>query len=165
MRRAPAKANAHLWSRSLAAFEPGSFRVNKVPAHCSWQAVLDGRLTEAQRRGNQHADRLAKLGARLHAADAQTVGEHRALAGFVQELARWVGQAAVIWQDIAEKDSDGFLESDERRHVPFANHEERIELPPLAGRRRGSREQSASARRPARAASPSPRLASAAARA
>ncbi|CAK0803810.1 unnamed protein product, partial [Prorocentrum cordatum] len=129
----PTKVNAHLWSRSLAAFEPGSFRVNKVPAHCSWQAVLDGRLTEAQRRGNQHADRLAKLGARLHAADAQTVGEHRALAGFVQELARWVGQAAVIWQDIAEKDSDGFLESDERQRVRFADLEERAE-PPSAGR-------------------------------
>ncbi|CAK0847233.1 unnamed protein product, partial [Prorocentrum cordatum] len=127
------EVNAHLWSRSLAAFEPGSFRVNKVPAHCSWQAVLDGRLTEAQRRGNQHADRLAKLGARLHAVDAQTVGEHRALAGFVQELARWVGQAAVIWQDIVEKDSDGFLESDERQRVRFADHEERAELP-TAGR-------------------------------
>ncbi|CAK0798446.1 unnamed protein product, partial [Prorocentrum cordatum] len=129
----PTKVNAHLWSRSLAAFEPGSFRVNKVPAHCSWQAVLDGRLTEAQRRGNQHADRLAKLGARLHAVDAQTVREHRALAGFVQELARWVGHAAVIWQDIAEKDSGGFLESDERQRVRFADQEERAELP-TAGR-------------------------------
>ncbi|CAK0789090.1 unnamed protein product, partial [Prorocentrum cordatum] len=129
----PTKANAHLWSRSLAAFEPGSFRVNKVPAHCSRQAVLDGRLTEAQWRGNLHADRLAKLGARLRAVDAQTVGEHRALAGFVQELARWVGQAAVLWQNIAEKDSDSFLESDERQRVRFADQEERAELP-TAGR-------------------------------
>ncbi|CAK0870029.1 unnamed protein product [Prorocentrum cordatum] len=125
----PTKANAHLWSRSLAAPEPGGSRVNKVAARGSRQAVLDGRLTEAQRRSTPHACRSAKLGARLHAEGAHTVGERCALAGFAQEQARWVGQAAVCMQHFAEKDSCSFLESDERRQVRFANQEERAALP------------------------------------
>eukprot|EP00959_Pyramimonas_sp_CCMP1952_P294501 6160156-Pyramimonas_sp.AAC.1 len=35
---APSRANAHLRGRILAAFEPGTFDVKKVPAHCSRQA-------------------------------------------------------------------------------------------------------------------------------
>ncbi|CAK0882246.1 unnamed protein product, partial [Prorocentrum cordatum] len=116
---APNRATAHLWSRIHAAFEPGSFAVRKVPAHCNRQAVLDGHLTEAQRRGNDHTDRLAKMGARLHAVDSQAIGEHHALAEEVHELSRWIGQAAVIWQGISEKNSEGLPDAGERRQVRF----------------------------------------------
>ncbi|CAK0854014.1 unnamed protein product [Prorocentrum cordatum] len=117
---APSRANAHLRSRVLAAFEPGTFEVKKVPAHCSRQAVLDGLLTEAQRRGDEHADRLAKMGAQMHAVDRQTVGEHHALAEIVRELGRWICRAANIWQGIAVKDCEGLPPAAERRQVRFA---------------------------------------------
>ncbi|CAK0795989.1 unnamed protein product [Prorocentrum cordatum] len=82
---APGRANAHLWCKILAAFEPGAFEVKKVPAPCSRQAALDGLLAEAQRRGNEHADRLAEMGAKTHAVDRLTVGVHHALAEIAQD--------------------------------------------------------------------------------
>ncbi|CAK0861013.1 unnamed protein product, partial [Prorocentrum cordatum] len=126
---APSRSNVHLWSRILAAFEPGVFAVGKVPAHCSRQAVLDGLLAEAQRRGNERADRLAKMGAQLHAVDRQTVGEHHALAEIVRELGRWICQAAIIWQGIAAEDCEGLPPAAERRQVRFAA----AEAPQVAG--------------------------------
>ncbi|CAK0836701.1 unnamed protein product, partial [Prorocentrum cordatum] len=128
-RRGLAYAMGLSWSRSSASFELGSSRVCKVAAHGGRQAGLDGRFTDAQRRSNLHADRLAKLEAQLRAEDALTLGVHCALAGSAQEQARWVGQAAVFWQHFAEKGSDSFLESDERRQVRVADQEERT-VPP-----------------------------------
>ncbi|CAK0869179.1 unnamed protein product [Prorocentrum cordatum] len=116
----PSRANAHLWGRILACLEPGTFAVRNVPAHCSRQAVLGGRLTEAQRRGNEHADRLAKMGALMHAVDRQTVGEHHALAEIVLELGRWISRAAILWQDIAAKDCEGLPPAAGRPQVRFA---------------------------------------------
>ncbi|CAK0875090.1 unnamed protein product [Prorocentrum cordatum] len=83
------------------------------------QAVLGGRLAEAQRRGDDRADRLAKMGATLHALDSQAVGEHHALAEVVRELARWIGRAAVILQGVSEKDSEGLPDAGERRQARF----------------------------------------------
>ncbi|CAK0826411.1 unnamed protein product, partial [Prorocentrum cordatum] len=117
---APCRANAHLRCRILAALEPGTFEVKKVPAPCSRQAVLDGLLTEAQRRGNEHADRLAEMGAQMHAVDRLTVGVHHALAEIVQELGRWIWWAAIIWPGIEARDCEGLPPTAERRQGRFA---------------------------------------------
>ncbi|CAK0825269.1 unnamed protein product [Prorocentrum cordatum] len=98
----PTKANAHPW-RCPAALGPGGSRANKVAAHGNRQAVLDGLRTEAQWRGTLRARCSAELGARLRA------------------------EAAVVWRDIAEKDGDCLLGSDERQWVRFADQEERAE--------------------------------------
>eukprot|EP00959_Pyramimonas_sp_CCMP1952_P070908 1480687-Pyramimonas_sp.AAC.1 len=66
------RATAHLWGRILEYLEPGTFEEEKVPAHCSRQAVPDGLLSEAHRRDLEHADRLAKVGAQIHVVDRQT---------------------------------------------------------------------------------------------
>eukprot|EP00959_Pyramimonas_sp_CCMP1952_P291215 6091378-Pyramimonas_sp.AAC.1 len=64
---APNRPSAHFWSRIHAAFEPGDFAARKVPARSIRQAALVGLPAGAQRRGNERADRLAKLGAKLRA--------------------------------------------------------------------------------------------------
>ncbi|CAK0806048.1 unnamed protein product [Prorocentrum cordatum] len=120
---APSRANARLWGRILAAFEPGAFEVKKVPAPCSRQAVLDGLLTEAQRRGNEHADRLAEMGAQTHAVDRLTVGVHQALAEIAQELGRWIWWAAIVGQGIEARGREGPPPAAARRQARFAGAE------------------------------------------
>ncbi|CAK0849852.1 unnamed protein product, partial [Prorocentrum cordatum] len=128
---APDIPDAHLWGRIHAAFEPGAFAVRKVPARCSRRAALGGPLARAQRRGKECADRLAKLGARLRAVGDPAMGERRAPAEVVHELARWIGQATVIWQGVAAKDSEGPPGAEECRRVRF----EEPSPPRLPGRR------------------------------
>ncbi|CAK0799336.1 unnamed protein product [Prorocentrum cordatum] len=117
---APNRAAAHLWGKILACLEPRTFEVKKVPAHCARQAVPDGLLTEAQRRGIEHADRPTKMGAHVHAVDGQSAGEHHALAEFVLELGRWIWRAAIIWHNIEAKDCEGLPPTAERRQFRFA---------------------------------------------
>ncbi|CAK0847598.1 unnamed protein product [Prorocentrum cordatum] len=74
--------------------------VEEVNIDYSRHAVLDGRLAEAQRRGNEHASRLAVRRAQTHAADKRTAGVHQAQAGFVQELGRWIWWAVIFGQGI-----------------------------------------------------------------
>ncbi|CAK0850767.1 unnamed protein product, partial [Prorocentrum cordatum] len=151
---APNRPNARLWSRIHAAFEPGAFAARRVPARCSRHAMLRGVLAEAQRRGNGRADRLAELGARFHAVGDQAMGERRALAEVVLELAPWIGQAAVIWQGIASKGSESLPGAEERRRVQF-------EGPPSAAAARAPDEPGA--KRPRLASARSPAKGSAAA--
>ncbi|CAK0806738.1 unnamed protein product [Prorocentrum cordatum] len=98
----PTKANAHPW-RSPAALGPGGSRANKVTAHGNRQAVIGGLRAEAQWRGALRARGSAELGARLRA------------------------EAAVARRDIAEKDSDRLLASDEGQWARFADLEEQAE--------------------------------------
>ncbi|CAK0901715.1 unnamed protein product, partial [Prorocentrum cordatum] len=107
---------------NLAAGVYGTVRRDLCPQQAAkdGEAVLGGRLTEAQRRGNEHADRLAKMGALMHAVDRHTAGEHHALAEIVLELGRWISRAAILWQDIAAKDCEGLPPAAERRQVRFA---------------------------------------------
>ncbi|CAK0864234.1 unnamed protein product, partial [Prorocentrum cordatum] len=65
------RLNTHLRARAHAAFEQGAFAVNKAQAHCTRQAVLDGKLTKVKRRGNVHADRLVKASIALQGIEAK----------------------------------------------------------------------------------------------
>ncbi|CAK0826889.1 unnamed protein product, partial [Prorocentrum cordatum] len=96
--------------------------VGEVNVVCSRQAVLDGLLTEAQRRGNEHADRLAAMGAQTHAVDKLTV-VHQAQAGFVQELGRWIWRAVILGQGVEAMGGEGLPAAAERRQARFADAE------------------------------------------
>ncbi|CAK0824062.1 unnamed protein product [Prorocentrum cordatum] len=100
------KPNAHLWSAIHASLDVDTLKVAKVAAHCRAEDVREGRISEAVRRGNSHADHWAKglFGAML----------------VVLELTRWIAQASLIWQGIEAKDCQGPPEASERRSVSFA---------------------------------------------
>ncbi|CAK0899170.1 unnamed protein product, partial [Prorocentrum cordatum] len=121
---APSRANAHLWRGILAAFEPGAFEVNKVQGPWLRQAVLGGLLTEAQRHGVEHADRLAEMGVQTHAVNRWAFGVHHALAEIMQELGRGAWWAAIVGQGIEARDREELPPAAERRHVRCADAEE-----------------------------------------
>ncbi|CAK0832539.1 unnamed protein product, partial [Prorocentrum cordatum] len=97
--------------------------VEEVNIDCPRHAVLDGCLTEAQRRGNEHACRRAVRRAQTHAGDKRTVGVHQAQAGFVQELGRWIRWAVFLGQGIEARDGEGLPPAAERRQARFADAE------------------------------------------
>ncbi|CAK0807698.1 unnamed protein product, partial [Prorocentrum cordatum] len=119
---AAGRPGAHLWSRFFATFEPGDYDVRKVPAHCSMVQVREGRLTEAQLRGNRLADAYAKRGAQCHAVDPQVVREFHGFVAVYNELARWIARASVEHQRWEHKDAEDLPEGDERKRplVSFA---------------------------------------------
>ncbi|CAK0866335.1 unnamed protein product [Prorocentrum cordatum] len=97
--------------------------VEGVSIDCSWHAVLDGRLAEAQRRGDERADRLAVRMAQMHAVGKVTVGGCQAQAGFVQVLGRWIWCAVILGQGIEARDGEGLPHAAERRQARVADAE------------------------------------------
>ncbi|CAK0858476.1 unnamed protein product [Prorocentrum cordatum] len=114
------KPNAHLWEGIYASLDVDMLKVTKVAAHCTARDVMDGRITEADLRGNGHADRWAKAGAELHRTSPVARREFFGTMEVVRELACWVAQASLIWQGIEVKDCEGLPEGSERTAVSFA---------------------------------------------
>ncbi|CAK0790894.1 unnamed protein product [Prorocentrum cordatum] len=114
------KPNAHLWEGIYAALDVDMLKVTKVAAHCTARDVMDGKITEANLRGNGHADRWAKAGAELHRASPVARREFFGTMEVVRELSCWVAQASLIWQGIEVKDCEGLPEGSERTAVSFA---------------------------------------------
>ncbi|CAK0836444.1 unnamed protein product, partial [Prorocentrum cordatum] len=114
------KPNAHLWEGIYASLDVDTLKVTKVAAHCTARDVLDGKITEADLRGNGHADRWAKAGAGLHRTSLVARREFFGTMEVVRELSCWVAQASLIWQGIEVKDCEGLPEGSERAAVSFA---------------------------------------------
>ncbi|CAK0815915.1 unnamed protein product, partial [Prorocentrum cordatum] len=114
------KPNAHLWEGIYASLDVDTLKVTKVAAHCTARDVMDGKITEANLRGNGHADRWAKAGAELHRASPVARREFFGTMEVVRELSCWVAQASLIWQGIEVKDCEGLPEGSERTAVSFA---------------------------------------------
>ncbi|CAK0863804.1 unnamed protein product [Prorocentrum cordatum] len=86
------KPNAHLWSGIYASLDVDMLKVTKVAAHCTARDVLEGKITEADLRGNGHADRWAKAGAALHRSSPVARREFFGAMEVVRELSCWVAQ-------------------------------------------------------------------------
>ncbi|CAK0852813.1 unnamed protein product [Prorocentrum cordatum] len=114
------KPNAHLWEGIYASLDVDMLKVTKVAAHCTARDVMDGKITEADLRGNGHADRWAKAGAELHRSSPVARREFFGTMEVVRELSCWVAQASLIWQGIEVKDCEGLPEGSERTAVSFA---------------------------------------------
>ncbi|CAK0867581.1 unnamed protein product, partial [Prorocentrum cordatum] len=114
------KPNAHLWEGIYASLDVDTLKVTKVAAHCTARDVMDGKITEADLRGNGHADRWAKAGAELHRTSPAARREFFGTMEVVRELSCWVAQASLIWQGIEVKDCEGLPEGSERAAVSFA---------------------------------------------
>ncbi|CAK0828696.1 unnamed protein product, partial [Prorocentrum cordatum] len=114
------KPNAHLWEGIYASLDVDTLKVTKVAAHCTARDVMDGKITEADLRGNGHADRWAKAGAELHRTSPAARREFFGTMEVVRELSCWVAQASLIWQGIKVKDCEGLPEGSERAAVSFA---------------------------------------------
>ncbi|CAK0891345.1 unnamed protein product, partial [Prorocentrum cordatum] len=117
---ATSKPNAHLWEGIYASLDVDTLKVTKVAAHCTARDVMDGKITEADLRGNGHADRWAKAGAELHRTSPVARREFFGTMEVVRELSCWVAQASLIWQGIEVKDCEGLPEGSERAAVSFA---------------------------------------------
>ena len=97
----PANERAHLWSRFRAAHPEAV--VAKTLGHATWHDVDAGRCTVRQKKGNGHADRWAKAGAKIHRVDAAR-RSYMAGCGELQVAAlRWVGEAHVLVQKRREQ--------------------------------------------------------------
>ncbi|CAK0843141.1 unnamed protein product, partial [Prorocentrum cordatum] len=134
------KPNAHLWPAVYASLDVDSLKVNKVAAHCTEIDVREGRISEAQWRGNAHAGRLAKAGAALHRVSAAARREFFGTIEVVRELSRWIAQASIVWQGRASKDCEGLPEGDERRTavtfaVPLEERADGLLAAPASGSR------------------------------
>ncbi|CAK0855879.1 unnamed protein product [Prorocentrum cordatum] len=89
------------------------------------QAVLDGRLAEAQRRGTERADRLAEMGAQMHAVDSrQAAGERHARTEVARELGRGIWRAAILGHGVEARDREELPPAAERHQVHAADAEE-----------------------------------------
>ena len=97
-------ARAHLWSRFFAAFGGDTdVQVIKTLAHASAGDVAAGRSTAWERRGNDHADRLAKLGAQAHGLTRTHVAEAAVLGSIAFQAARWAGEVRVLAQQALQR--------------------------------------------------------------
>ena len=85
--------SAHLWGPFFAAFEVGDYEVFKTKAHATLRDVEEGKTTHWERRANNEADKLAKLGARCHIVNEEDIWLLRAMRQIVFEAATWAGVA------------------------------------------------------------------------
>ena len=111
-------AREHLWTRFFAAFggDP-DVQVFKTKAHASAGDVEAGRSTAWERRGNDHADRLAKLGAQAHGLTRTHIAEAEVLGSIAFQAARWAGEVRVLAQQALE--SGHHVERRPRRRQPL----------------------------------------------
>ena len=94
------KPRAHLWQQ-VAHSWPQATTIHKVKAHCTRRDVAEGRIETWAFKGRQHADEYAKLGARCHGLEAESVDELSAL--------HLLAKIALIWgalQDATEALAD-----------------------------------------------------------
>ena len=103
----PGNERAHLWTKFWSAFEGENFEVHKTLAHASSEQVDAGLTTEWERKGNNHADRLAKAGAKAHPLSNKHFREWRALRQVAKEACKWAGTHEVLlrrrgWRDHAD---------------------------------------------------------------
>ena len=88
---------AHLWSRCFAAFGgDADVQVFKTLAHASLGDVEAGRSTHWERRGNEHAYRLAKRGAQAHGLMQSHLDEAAVLDSVGFQAARCAGEVRVL---------------------------------------------------------------------
>ena len=81
-----------------------------MKAHATVSYVLDHSISAAERRGNMHAGRFAKLGAAVHPMPEQRLELRGRLVGHQKELLRWAGTQDVLMADRGWSDSSGFPE-------------------------------------------------------
>ena len=94
--------HAHLWSRWHSSGLHSE--LHKTLAHATSADVEKGLTTEWERKGNNHADRLAKAGAKVHPLDIKHFREWKAFRQLAKEAAKWAGTHEVLlrrygWRD------------------------------------------------------------------
>ena len=72
--------------------------VHKTLAHATAADVAAGKTTEWERRGNGHADRLAKLGAAAHGVTQHHLNELAVLASVAYQASKRAGELRVLVQ-------------------------------------------------------------------
>ena len=118
-----AHPRANLWGRTWASFD--KLQAVKTKAHCSWVDVARGGTTRFLKRGNDHADRLAKAGAALHGLDCVAVARYKVLAGIARQAARWAAQQYVKLRALGFPDTDEIPKgrpSEPRPRAPRSSH-------------------------------------------
>jgi hypothetical protein len=109
--RNPAKATAvgnpraHLWGKIHAFLGGVVFDITKVAAHTTSKDVEAGRITLWEQRGNQSADRYAKLGAWLHLPREEDAWLVEGMNSLVAEAASWSAQATAAQTDDGQSDA------------------------------------------------------------
>ena len=88
---------------------PGQTEVRKVKAHTDEADVRTGRITAADRAGNDRADRLAKAGAAMHALEPAVREAHLERRSLWLRVRRWQAIALAAVADRAPRPA--------RRHV------------------------------------------------
>ena len=96
---------AHLWTRYWAAFEGEEVVAHKTLAHATDADIEAGRSSYWQRRGNEAADKFAKLGAACHPLSQEDVWRYHGLRLLVSEAARWAGQQEAALADGSVRDA------------------------------------------------------------
>ena len=82
---------AHLWRLIWSKLRGRPVLLAKTKAHATEQDVLLGRTTWWQKRGNDAADRFARLGAEVHGVTARQEQQVRACMDVAKQAARWAG--------------------------------------------------------------------------
>ena len=102
---------AHMWGPAHAAYEGLDFTVEKVKAHASEADVDAGLISHWQRRGNWHADRLAKRGAALHELDEDKFYLLRGLEVLAHEAGDWAATSVAHFIDAGHASEVDFDEA------------------------------------------------------
>ena len=92
---------AHLWGHVFCRFDDGSLPrvLRKTLGHATATDVAEGRSTHWEQKGNKHADRFAKMGAKAHGWTDKLAAEVRAIFAFQVRVCRFVGALAAWMVD------------------------------------------------------------------
>ena len=90
-----AAPRAHLWASYAATFEGAGIVAEHIRGHATAEMVADGRSSWWRKKGNDEADKWAKIGAAMHPLPPEKVAEYKALFFAARSLCTYLAGSAV----------------------------------------------------------------------